>query len=227
MSVIQSDSVLNVARQSTTAAPTKNDKLDQEDFFKLLSKQLAYQDPFKPVDNAQMVAQMASFTTAEGISQMSKKFETLNGLMSSSQALQSAGLVNQEVLIPEPQGYLESGRALNGVVSLDQPSTNVQLRVTNDQGILVATQELGKGDGNLRFSWDGKDDHGNPLPDGKYNYSATALVEGQSREVPVLGYQKVASVTLGNGEFETQLNLTGLGAVKLADVLEVSPGNPT
>jgi len=45
----------------------KKQQLNQEDFFSLLSQQLAYQDPFKPVDNSEMIAQMASFTTAEGI----------------------------------------------------------------------------------------------------------------------------------------------------------------
>ena len=34
---------------------------------KLLTMQLSYQDPFKPVDNAQMLSQMASMSTSEGI----------------------------------------------------------------------------------------------------------------------------------------------------------------
>jgi flagellar basal-body rod modification protein FlgD len=35
-------------------------QLDQEDFFSLLSQQLAYQDPFSPVENAEMISQMSS-----------------------------------------------------------------------------------------------------------------------------------------------------------------------
>ena len=31
-------------------------QLDQEDFFSLLSQQLAYQDPFSPVENAEMIS---------------------------------------------------------------------------------------------------------------------------------------------------------------------------
>ena len=46
-----------------TAATTNKKTLEQSDFFKLLSNQLAFQDPSKPVDNNQMVSQMTSFST--------------------------------------------------------------------------------------------------------------------------------------------------------------------
>ena len=43
--------------------PEKNDgALTQSDFFALLTQQLAYQDPTKPVENDQMIAQMTNFT---------------------------------------------------------------------------------------------------------------------------------------------------------------------
>lgn len=73
----------------------KDSTLKQEDFFKLLTQQLAYQDPFKPVENDQMIAQMSSFTTADGINNLNKQFENMNALMSSSQALQASSLVGQ------------------------------------------------------------------------------------------------------------------------------------
>lgn len=47
------------------ADPDERSKLEQEDFFKLLTEQLNMQDPSKPVENDQMIAQMTSFTMAE------------------------------------------------------------------------------------------------------------------------------------------------------------------
>ena len=44
----------------------KDDTLTQEDFFSLLTQQLSFQDPSKPADNDQMIAQMTNFTMAEG-----------------------------------------------------------------------------------------------------------------------------------------------------------------
>ena len=41
--------------------------LDQGDFLALMSAQLKNQDPTKPVDNSEYVAQMAQFSTVSGI----------------------------------------------------------------------------------------------------------------------------------------------------------------
>lgn len=45
-------------------------KLGQTDFLRLMSTQLQQQDPFDPVDNQAMVAQMAQFSSVAGISEM-------------------------------------------------------------------------------------------------------------------------------------------------------------
>lgn len=41
--------------------------LDQADFLALMTAQLKNQDPTKPVDNSEYVAQMAQFSTVNGI----------------------------------------------------------------------------------------------------------------------------------------------------------------
>ena len=74
-------------------------QLSQEDFFAMLTEQLANQDPTKPVDNDQMVAQMTSFTMADGISQLNDKFESFAASMTSNQALQASSLIGQNVLV--------------------------------------------------------------------------------------------------------------------------------
>ena len=61
------------AGATTTATTTKPAKksattLDQGDFLQLLTAQLKNQDPFAPMDNTQMVAQMAQFSSVAGIS---------------------------------------------------------------------------------------------------------------------------------------------------------------
>ena len=51
-----------------TVKPFKK-TLDQSDFLALMSAQLKNQDPTKPVDNTEYVAQMAQFSTVNGIAQ--------------------------------------------------------------------------------------------------------------------------------------------------------------
>jgi len=82
-------------------------QLSQEDFFSMLTEQLANQDPTKPVDNDQMVAQMTSFTMADGISQLNEKFETFASSMTSMvrTCLFKATLVSKAATVKE---YLAS-----------------------------------------------------------------------------------------------------------------------
>jgi flagellar basal-body rod modification protein FlgD len=56
---------------SATSAPAKKLKttLDQADFLALMTAQLKNQDPTKPVDNSEYVAQMAQFSTVSGLQQ--------------------------------------------------------------------------------------------------------------------------------------------------------------
>lgn len=44
--------------------------LGQADFLRLLTVQVQQQDPFEPVDNKEMLAQMAQFSSLSGISEM-------------------------------------------------------------------------------------------------------------------------------------------------------------
>ena len=52
------------------AAPARSGfaALGQGDFLKLMTEQLKLQDPFAPVDNKEMLAQMAQFSSLAGIS---------------------------------------------------------------------------------------------------------------------------------------------------------------
>ena len=61
----------SISSQYQSYAPTqlKGQQLDQTDFLRLMTAQLSQQDPFNPVDNQQMVAQMAQFSSLAGISE--------------------------------------------------------------------------------------------------------------------------------------------------------------
>lgn len=46
-------------------APAKRQELDKDAFLRLLTTQLQYQDPLKPMDNQEFMAQMAQFSALE------------------------------------------------------------------------------------------------------------------------------------------------------------------
>jgi flagellar basal-body rod modification protein FlgD len=62
-------SPISTAAATPTPSPTRQ-SLGQADFLRLLTTQLQQQDPTEPVDNNQMIAQMAQITSAAGIGEI-------------------------------------------------------------------------------------------------------------------------------------------------------------
>ena len=217
------DQLKSLQENKKTEESTGKQDLKQEDFLSLLTKQLSQQDPFKPVGNDQMIAQMASFATVDGIGKMNSQFESLNSSMTSNQALQASSLVGRDVLVPGAAGVKQDNATMAAMVKLAQPLDNLFVRVENEAGQLVRTFEVGaKPAGDTRVLWDGNDENGNPMPAGKYNVKASGLVDGESKEFPVSTYANVNSVLLGKGDGNVLLNLAGYESpVRLAEVLEV------
>src|ERR1051326_6370178 len=66
ISPVSSSNVLSNAVQQTTG----NQALGQDAFLKLLVTQLTNQDPLDPQDQSQFLAQLAQFSTVEGVNNM-------------------------------------------------------------------------------------------------------------------------------------------------------------
>ncbi|WP_447832862.1 flagellar hook assembly protein FlgD [Aeromonas veronii] len=214
----------------STTAPKK--ELDQASFMKLLTMQLSYQDPFKPVDNAQMLSQMASMSTSEGINSLSTQMGKLNEQMISSQALQASSLVGQNVLLPSNMGYLDKEGPLLGVVQIGTANkyAGVKITVEDETGQVIKEFSLeGEQKGNAEVAWDGTDKAGNRVKPGKYVLKANGTVDGKPESISTYAYGKVDSVALGNATNPTLLNLRGLGSTVLSSILQISGtnSNPT
>lgn len=229
MTTISNYSSLNLNVPLTEEQIAANKEVDgqqslgQDDFFALLSQQLAYQDPFKPVDNAEMIAQMASFTTAEGVTSMGDSITGMTDVLNSSQALQASSLVGKRVLIPTNEGYLAEQGELSGSISTTTGAYSTMVTIEDQAGSVIRSISLGDiGAGNQGFSWDGLDAQGNRMPAGRYTLKANGLVNGQGEELTTATYAHVESVSLGGGQAGINLNLQGLGGIKLSDAIEVA-----
>jgi flagellar basal-body rod modification protein FlgD len=77
-----------------TSATLQNASLTQQDFLQVLMTQLSYQDPLKPMDNEQFLAQMAQFSTLGLMQQQNDKADTLLAIQS---AAQTVGLLGHSV----------------------------------------------------------------------------------------------------------------------------------
>lgn len=100
-----------------------------EDFLKILTTQLNNQDPLKPVDNQEFVAQIAQFTNLEQVRQLNTKTETLLQVGAANQA---AALLGKKVSIV---GQTATGQVSNVVFRDGTPFFDVTFagaQIAND-----------------------------------------------------------------------------------------------
>jgi flagellar basal-body rod modification protein FlgD len=72
-------------------AVTNQAAIGQEEFLNILLTQLTFQDPLKPLDNQEFIAQMAQFTNLEQTRQLSENTDILLTVQSATQAIELIG----------------------------------------------------------------------------------------------------------------------------------------
>jgi flagellar basal-body rod modification protein FlgD len=196
--------------------------LDQDAFLELMLTQIQHQDPLNPMESGDFLSQMAQFGTVNGITELNGSFATLSSSLQSSQALQASTMVGNTVLVPGNSSDLISGGQISGAVDLNNSTSNLVLNIADITGQTVRQVELGSHAGGMtKFTWDGLDNSGNPVPSGKYTIEAAGLIGGEAVAQPVLVNAKVDSVSLSKTGGEALLNLNGLGTVSISEVREI------
>lgn len=84
-----------------TSSVPANAGIAQDDFLRILLAQLRFQDPLKPVDNQQFVAQLAQFSALEINRQQSEKVDQLLNMQAADQAV---SLIGKAVEVRTAQG---------------------------------------------------------------------------------------------------------------------------
>jgi flagellar basal-body rod modification protein FlgD len=92
-----------------------------QDFLKILTAQLNNQDPLKPVDNQEFVAQIAQFATLEQSRQLNVKIDQL---LSAQASTQSLGLLGKTVDLDQ-DGFIVSGQVTALALASGQPLLTV------------------------------------------------------------------------------------------------------
>lgn len=98
----------STAKTSTTAG---GNQLGKQDFLKLLMAQMQNQDPLKPMDDQQMVAQMAQFSALEATQALNATIQQSNNVQTIAQA---GALIGKYVQANQSDGSVDSG-AVTGV----------------------------------------------------------------------------------------------------------------
>lgn len=120
-----------------SSATSSNSQINLQDFLRILTSQLTNQDPMKPMDNTEFMAQLAQFTSLEQTRQVNDKLASLLSVQSTTQ---SVGLIGRTVDVA-----LASGTDSGQVVSLDLTGSQPQMSVKlSSSGAVVSGITLDK-----------------------------------------------------------------------------------
>lgn len=205
---------------SGTTAAGKSSDPTADRFLTLLVTQLKNQDPLNPLDNAQITSQLAQLSTVSGINQLNSTLSSLSASMDAKQYLQAAGLVGHYV-VADGNAMTLADKKATGAFELAADADRVTVAVTDAAGRVVRQIDMGaETSGVVTFDWDGTDDGGKTLSDGKYTLSVTATSNGKSVTATPLAVGQVKGLIPGaNGG---TLNVDGVGRVDLAAVRQIS-----
>lgn len=206
---------------TTAAASAKKTTLGQTDFLKLLTAQLKNQDPFAPMDNTQMVAQMAQFSSVAGISEMNTTLTSLANKLTGTTPAAAINYVGKTVLTQGTTAYGRTSGGLAGQVELDAAASNVTVTIADASGGVLKSLSLGaQKAGTASYDWDGKTDDGKTAGSGPFTISVSANNGSAAVTSRSLVWAPVQSVSLpSNGS--PVLTVAGLGQVQLSAVRAV------
>ncbi|QJC81320.1 flagellar hook assembly protein FlgD [Pseudomonas umsongensis] len=204
---------------SAASSATGKKALGKDAFLQLLVTQLKNQNPLEPQGNGEFVAQLAQFSSLEGITTLNDTVSGIAGNYNSSQALQASALVGRSVIAPGDKAVVDTTKGMTGSVVIPQSVAEVSVKITDKDGKTIRTitlddQKAGTGS----FTWDGKDDAGKVVDSGTYTFVASTTIDDKAVALVTNLPATVNSVTISQTGGELMLNLAGLGSVALSKV---------
>lgn len=208
--------------KTDSATGTAGSALGKDAFLQLLVTQMQNQNPLDPQENGEFVAQLAQFSSLEGIQSLNDSVLYIAAGFQSSQALQASSLVGRNVIVETGKAVVDTSKEMKGSVNVTSSSTSTSVGIYDKDDKLVRTIDLGsQATGKADFTWDGLDDDGEALPAGTYTFKATGSVDGTATSMTTNLPATVTSVTMGTNGAEMTLNLAGLGSIALSKIQSI------
>jgi flagellar basal-body rod modification protein FlgD len=198
---------------ATAKANASKGALDQRAFLKLMTTQLKTQDPFNPVDNTQMVAQMAQFSSVAGIAEMNASLTTIKEALSASRVGDAASWIGRSALVASDVATPLSDGSYSGELELADRATDVTLSLVDASGRVVHSEAFGaRAAGPVAFTWNGKNADGTPAAGGPLTISVTARGAEGALPVSTSSWAAIGGVQSPAGGATTKL-ITPLGLI--------------
>ena len=186
----------NQYRTQQNATALAEQELGRDAFLKLLTTQLTNQSPLDPMDNEAFVAQLAQFSSVEGIKGMQASLENMVSGMRQEQMVSGANLVGKKVVIEGGSFIGGNNEDSIGSVNLSGNAESLSFNVYDSKTGELVYSETRRNvvAGATSLSWNGKSSDGSVLPYGAYTMTATAQIDGETTPLQVTTTAEVRSV---------------------------------
>ena len=217
------------AKNGTGSTTPVNDKMGQKEFPTLFTTQLKMQNPLDPVKNEAFVAQLAQFSQLEATTLMGNSMESVAKSIRAERFINGASLIGKQIAAPSGPARLSEGATISGLISLPNGADKVSLDVYDSSGNKVFARSMGRQTpGELRMTWNGRNDAGQQMPEGDYRIVATVTSLGQVTQVPISTPATVRSVTYSAANDDLIVELSNGATVPLSQVsrIDAAPTTP-
>ncbi len=200
-----------------------NTTLNQNDFFRLMTTQLESQDPLNPMNSDQYAAELAEFSTANGVQQLQTTVSGIGQQISSAAGVQASNLVGHDVAVSGNLLAFGGSGSAPGAFNLPSAGSNVTVTVKGGNGNQGASINLGPLSAGIQnFTWNGAKTGGGTAPAGAYTFQGNALdSKGNAIAATSLAVLPVAGVTVGGQNGPTISLAGGLGSVTLNQIYQI------
>ncbi|MGQ9855825.1 MAG: flagellar hook assembly protein FlgD [Fervidobacterium sp.] len=201
---------------SVTERTTKKD-LDKEAFLRLLTTQLKNQDPLEPMKDRDFIAQMSQLSSLEQIMNMSKSVQTFVDTAAQLYRTQAVSMIGKTAVVKTNTIMVSNGVPETKTFTLNEPA-NIVVRIYTQDGKLVKEQKLGNVEAGMQLlAWDGKDETGVRVKDGKYVFKILKSTgNGDFEEIPSVESGVVSGVQFDGSNINVVVNS------KIYDISEIS-----
>ena len=223
--------VSSITNNSAATQPViGRDQLGKDDFLKLLTVQLRYQDPLNPMENTEFIAQMAQFSSLEQLQNMNVGLEkNLGAETQLHEAFQNnlvTSLVGKTVEIPTAEIEFDGSDSSALAYQLAEGASRASLRILDARGSLVRELDLDVSESYGTVEWDGKSTAGSEVPAGAYRALVIAEAPGgQPVQANALKRVDVQAVRYVGKEARIWADGRELRIDELSGIVQSSPKN--
>ena len=194
---------------------------DFDAFLSLLTTQLQNQDPLDPMNTDEFTQQLVQFSEVEQLIKQTEELESIRQVTAAAAATNAVSFIGKAVSVSSTTTALENGSA-KWSYEADGASDSALFTIRDSSGQTVWTGERSVVEGRGSFTWDGRNNSGQQMPEG--NYSLT--IDARDPEDGTIGVDIEVGAVIDGVDFggDEPILTVGNQRIPLADVKSVTEG---